>query len=154
MNVRSILSWTRATLVPLMLPLSMALVHPSDAVGQTIRGHVVDSLTFRRVPLASVALLDGAGAAVATAAADSVGYFQLVAPPGRYQMRVQHAEYRTAIYSFFDLHIGEDLVMEVSIARTGGTHGVVLEEGRHLVTSRLPGRWVPPRASQEASGRM
>jgi hypothetical protein len=95
----------------------------AECWAQTIRGHVVDSLTFERVPLVQVMLLDTAGVTAVSTTADSVGYFRLEAEPGHYRIRLQREGYKTTTFRFFELEAGASFVMELSIPRiVSGSH--------------------------------
>jgi hypothetical protein len=89
---------------------------PKPCIAQaSMFGRVVDSVTHARVGLATVALLDTTGKVVVSVRADSTGYFELKAGPGRYRWRVERAGYRPHISRVFDMKPGR-VGMEFALA--------------------------------------
>src|SRR5213594_3965721 len=70
------------------------IVFSQPGVAQTIRGHVLDSVTSSPVDRAHIELRPLAGHSVGTTASDTSGAFALRAPaPGSYQVHVRRLGY-------------------------------------------------------------
>lgn len=77
-----------------LVPLMLALVDVSPATAQTIRGQIVDASNGRPVAMAGVYLADRERAPVATAMADSAGWYVLDVPgAGEYVLMAERFGY-------------------------------------------------------------
>ena len=81
---------------PLLAALALA-ASVAEVSAQSVRGVLLDAVTTRPIPHASIGLLDSLGADVASALTDSSGRFLLTSPqPGQYRMRIRRIGYEPA----------------------------------------------------------
>ena len=98
------------------LALLTALIIPSAAGGQVVRGRLVDARDGTSLETAMITLVDreelDAERALSRA---SSGLFQLQAPgPGEYRLRAERIGYATTYSEFFTLAPGDTLVMDMT----------------------------------------
>jgi hypothetical protein len=126
----------------LLAILLAAVALPAHA--QTVQGRAVDRETLQPIADASLALLDVAGAAVATTRSGPDGAFRITAlEPGEYRLTASRLGYRTMLSAAVTLGEGEVVDVEARISPqavaldtatvvgevAAGVNGRVLEEG-------------------------
>lgn len=130
---------------PARLPAALLLAAVAAAIGllpaaasaQSISGYVVEEGTSARIPFAEVTLIDSAGAAGVTAAADSTGYFRIGARPGKYRVRVERIGYTSHTSDVILLNAGEPVMIELRMAARGVPLEALVIEARGREQGRV-----------------
>lgn len=145
----TLVPWRSRTRIspPARSALLLALLLAAAAVparAQSVQGRTVDRETLQPVSDASVALLDVAGTAVATARSGANGVFRITAPQaGEYRLTASRLGYRTMLSATVQLAVGQVVEVEARISPqavaldtatvvgrvAAGVSGRVLEDG-------------------------
>ena len=87
----------------------------SPAVGQEVRGLVLEGITYLPIELAQVTLVTGDSATTRSALTDAEGFFSLEAPTGLFILRVRALGYRPTRTQPIELDEDEVRVIEISM---------------------------------------
>jgi carboxypeptidase family protein/TonB-dependent receptor-like protein len=101
-----------------VLPLALLLaIAVNPAAAQVLRGRVTDAATNQRLRAAEVVLLDGQGRAIARAASDTTGAFELRGErPGNYSVRVALLGYTALTSDRIELRAREAVQIAVQLS--------------------------------------
>ena len=110
------LSWLRLTKQSCCATACLvSLLAPALAEGQVVRGRLLDALDGSSIGTAMIVLVNPQELEEARVLSRSnSGLFQLEAPrPGSYRLRAERIGYATSYSDFFDLAVGDTLVIEI-----------------------------------------
>ena len=100
------------------LVLAITATSAGKIAAQTVRGVVVDELGNRSVAAAAVLLLAEDGTIGGGIISDSLGAYSITAAaPGKYFIRVDRSGYGTLTTPTFDIAVGENIDLELRVAR-------------------------------------
>ncbi len=100
------------------LVLAITAASAGTIAAQTVRGVVIDELGNRSVAAAAVLLLAEDGTIRGGIISDSMGAYSITAAaPGKYSIRVDRTGYSTLTTPPFDIAVGDNIDLELRVAR-------------------------------------
>jgi hypothetical protein len=103
------------------------------ASAQTVSGTVSEKSSGAVVPGTGIIMLDVTDKLRTATITDSVGHYQITAPPGDYKLRVSRLGLSTVTTESFSLNTGNDVVKDVVLALQPTTLAAVKVSGKRIV---------------------
>src|ERR1019366_25050 len=118
-------------------PGSMVVFINTIASAQTVSGTVSEKSSGAVVPGTGIIMLDATDKLRTATITDSVGHYQITAPPGDYKLRVSRLGLSTVTTESFSLNTGKDVVKDVILALQPTTLAAVKVSGKRIVDASV-----------------